>query len=108
MSRQARFLCGVPKDSCVGGFLSTDQKFSTNKCHATRVEAMQCMSRYLIQIGYVRLSSREFVNPQNGYIRMLSKRARFGGRLRSGKGGDKARFEPESGKGHGTGSGLIW
>lgn len=108
MSRQLRFLCGVPQDSCVGGFLSTDQKFSTNKCHSTRAEALSCMSHYLVKSGYTKISSREFLDPETGYIRILPKKSKYGGRLRSGKGGDKARFEPESGKGRGTGSGLIW
>jgi hypothetical protein len=99
MSRQIRILCGVPKDDCIGGILHTDQKLSTTKCHTTRAEAMRCMKRHLEHIGFVQLSPREFVDPDNGYIRILPKRSRFGGRMRAGKGEDGARFEPEEGRG---------
>lgn len=108
MSRRQRFLCGVPKDECTGGILHTDQTFTTTKCHASREEAFSCMRRFLIRQQFVPLSTREFVNPQTGSIRILPKKSKFGGRLRSGKGEDGARFEPESGKGGGGGSGLIY
>ena len=99
MSRQLRFLCGVPQDLCVGGILHTDQKFSTNKCHTTRSEAFRCHKKYLEGKGFVKLSSREFIDPESGSIRILPRQSKFGGRLRSGKGEQGARFEPEKGAG---------
>lgn len=99
MSRQLRFMCGVPKDDCTGGLLQTDQHFSTNKCHTTRKEAFKCMKSYLKNQGFVQVSSREMENPNNGRIRVLPKQSKFGGRLRAGKGEEGARFQPERGAG---------
>lgn len=99
MSRVARFMCGVPDAECTGGILHTDQIFSTKKCHSSRAEAMRCMQHYLEKTGFKKLSSREFQNPDNGPIRILPKRTKFGARLRQGKGEQGSRFEPERGSG---------
>lgn len=95
MSRQLRILCGVPSDECTGGLLQTDQQLGTNKCHTSRSDAFRCMKRHLERGGFKQLSSREFENPENGFIRVLPKKSKFGGRLRSGKGEQGARFQPE-------------
>lgn len=100
MSSRYRILCGVPKEHCQGGKLVTDQKLSTNKCHSDRAGAFRCMAHYLTKVlGYTRIGAREFKPPpgSNGYVRVLSKKSRYGGKLRTGK--EHTRYMPEEGRG---------
>ena len=92
MSRKAVVLCGVPTEHCSGGKYTTDQKLSP-KCHGTHLEAFNCMRKYLLRTGYTQIGPREFQPPGGGPIRVLTKKSRFGARLRSGKLGE--RFMPE-------------
>ena len=101
MSTANRYLCGVPDEHCTGGELKTDQALQHKKCHTSPQEAFKCHVRYLINVlGFKRLGAREFINPESGYVRVLPKSTRFGGRLRSGKGEDnritKSRFQPDT------------
>lgn len=101
MSQAQRILCGVPNEFCSGGILHTDQQLA-KKCHTTREEAMKCMGRYLQKSGFEKTSNRTFIDPNSGYIRILPKVSKYGGRLRRGKGEKKTsatRFEPMRGAG---------
>lgn len=102
MSFSQKFLCGVPSDECTGGKLITDQQLS-KKAHSSREEARRCMSQYLIKHGFTRLDSRQYVNPENGAIRLMPKLSKFGGRLRRGKTEQKGtragRYQPRRGAG---------
>jgi len=89
MSTKQRILCGTPELECTGGKLVTDQNFKARKYHPDRESAMQCHRNWLKKIGFKQLSSRELANPENGRIRILPKRTRFGGRLRTGKEGSR-------------------
>lgn len=94
MSRQQRILCGVPSIYCCGGKLTTDQVLNTDKCHSSHEDAFNCMARYLInKLGYKRISAREFMPNDGGYIRILPKKSKFGGRLVFGK--EQTRFMPD-------------
>lgn len=48
--------------------------------------------RYLQRQGYERVGPREFAAPDGGPVRVLTKKCRFGARLRPGK--EHARFMP--------------
>lgn len=104
MSKMSRVLCGVPSHECTGSFVDTKQQVGSNLVHATREEAFNCMARYLVRQGYIRIGQREFAAPDNGPITVLTKKVRYGGRLRKGKSGEAAgakgkRVMPESGQG---------
>lgn len=50
---------------------------------------MRCYGQYLVSVcGCTKISAREFKHPNDGPIEVLTKAARFGARLRTGKGGD--------------------
>ena len=94
MSRQYRVMCGTPKEHCNGSRLVTDQTFQSNKCHRSHEEAFRCHARYLVRVlGYTQIGSRDFQAPNGGPVRVLSKKIRFGSKLRLGKEG--SRFMPE-------------
>jgi hypothetical protein len=58
------------------------------KKHGSPEEAQKCYGSYLVNVvGCTKLSSREFKHP-DGPIEVLTKAARFGARLRSGKHGE--------------------
>lgn len=102
MSTKYKVLCGVPKDQCQGAGYQTDQHLGTNKAHANSTEAFKCYAHYLVTYeGYTRIGSREF--RKDGHpVLVLTKKSRFGGRLRMGKEG--SRYQPG---GAGTRQGLI-
>ena len=79
--KAAKYTCCVPKKYCSGGDLEKKGKF---KFHATPEEVLKCKQRYLRLMGFEQISSREFVNPDNGYIRVLTK-ATKAQRAKSGK-----------------------
>lgn len=93
MSRVNRYVCGVPALHCSGGHVSTDQQINSGKAHTSPSEAFNCMARYLVRVlGYKRIGGREFDPQDGGSIRVLTKRSRYGGKMRLGKEG---RFMPE-------------
>jgi hypothetical protein len=97
MSRRYVVLCGVPSIHCSGGKLRTDQSL-TEKCHGSSEEAFKCMRRYLLNVlHYKAVGNREFAPPNGGRVRVLTKKCRYGGRLRTGKAGE--RYQPEEGRG---------
>lgn len=61
------------------------------------------MRRHLVSEGWEPIGPREFRPPNGGYIRVLNKKSRFGGRLRTGKAGEggttSSRFMPDRGAG---------
>jgi hypothetical protein len=103
MSTKFKILCGTPNRDCTGGRYVTDQLLPS-KAHGNRDEAFRCKVRYLKLQGYEQIGPREFRPPNGGPIEVLTKRSRFGARLRQGKtseGGtiSSARFQPERGAG---------
>jgi hypothetical protein len=85
-------ICGVPDEFCSGGKLITTQVLGHKKYHSDRNQAFKCMVKFLLDQGYKQIGNREFINPENGYVRVLTKKSRFGGALRSGK--EKTRLMP--------------
>jgi hypothetical protein len=82
------YTCGVPKGHCSGGepVLSHHLRKPPLKVHNSSVEAFRCHARWLVNVeGYERVGNREFVDPNDGRILVLTKKSRFGGVLRQGK-----------------------
>ena len=75
MSTKA-YTCGVPELECSGGKKMVGS--SMEKLHGGRDEAFKCHVRYLLSQGFTRQGQREFKNPENGRIRVLTKKSRFG------------------------------
>jgi len=99
MSTKYRVLCGVPALECIGSGYITTQALS-KKAHASRVEAFNCMRKHLLNEGWEQIGPREFRPPDGGYIRVLTKKSRYGGMLRQGKAGEdggmsSSRFMPK-------------
>jgi len=81
-------VCGTPAKYCNGNTIQATKALMGNKVHANHKEAFKCYAKYLVEIeGYKQIGNREFLDP-NGGIRVLTKKSRFGGELRSGKRGD--------------------
>ena len=83
-----RYLCGTPTDHCSGSMTKCSNHMKATKTHVSSVEAFKCHAKYLINVeGYQQIGSREFAAPNNGPIRVLTKKSRFGAMLRGGKEG---------------------
>ena len=87
-SAMRRHICGTPADACMGRPSVVDKEGIGT--HATAEEAFACYRRYLISLGFRPVWTRELVDPSDGYVRVLTKRIRFGAPVRRGK-------RPESG-----------
>lgn len=81
-------LCGVPERECTGGTHTMADVIGrvTTKAHGSSTEAFECYRRYLLKRGYEQVGNRDFLAP-DGVVLVLTKKIRFGGRLRKGKGG---------------------
>lgn len=82
-----KWLCGVPAQECSGGgeVLSPGIASHVSKVHNSPSEAFACYKRWLIKQGYIQVGQREFRPPDGGPIEVLTKKSRFGARLRQGK-----------------------
>lgn len=101
-----RVLCGVPEGDChgsmagasfaIGGF-----QVKARKMHSSHDEAFNCYIAWKQRLGYKRIGPREMEPKDGGPILVLTKRSRFGARLRLGKGGANvsSRFMPRRGGG---------
>lgn len=91
--RPHRYLCGVPSERCVGSMTGASGGLHKGcKMHGSPVEAFKCHAKYLVSQGFAQVGPREFASPNNGPVRVLTKKSRFGARARGGKGD---RFMPE-------------
>lgn len=78
-----RYLCGVEYSECSGSYVTTPS--GPRKAHGSSEEAFKCMAAYLLRQGFTQVGGREFAAPNNGPIRVLTKKSRFGFPLRPGK-----------------------
>lgn len=87
-----KVLCGVPADSCSGANTDVNARMESKgggrKLHSSHEEAFKCHARFLVAQGYAQVGSREF-QLEDGPILVLTKKSRFGGRMRPGKSGEK-------------------
>jgi len=94
------YLCGVPIGHCQGSdaILSSHLRKEQPKVHYSTESAFKCHAKWLVNVlGYEQRGSREFAEPNGGYIVVLTKKSRFGGVLRAGKrvtGTKSKRFVP--------------
>lgn len=84
-------LCGTPAENCTGklALLSNGLKSKGLKSHQTTTEAFNCCKKHLLSMGWVQVDSRAFQPPEGGPARILTKKSRFGGRMRPGKEGTR-------------------
>ena len=85
MARGRRYLCGVPAEKCGGGILKTTKGIMASRAHVTSSEAFTCYVAHLLRLGYEQIGPRQFASPDGGPVRIISKRMKFGGVLRTGK-----------------------
>lgn len=80
-------LCGVPEEHCTAGYADVSSGLRKHiKAHANPEDAFRCMRHYLVKVlGYTQIGAREFRPPDGSPITVLTKRSRYGGRLRRGK-----------------------
>lgn len=90
--RPHKHVCGVPDKECSGSNGSTSNGLKNVKLHNSPQDAWKCYARWLLRQGYIQVGSREFAAPNNGPITFLTKKSRFGKRVRGGK---AERFMPE-------------
>ena len=83
-----RHICGTPLDGCTGTLSTVDKEGIGT--HSTAEEAFECHRQYLLAQGFTPIGPRELIDPTDGRVRVLTKKIRFGARVRRGKG-------PESG-----------
>lgn len=85
------YLCGVSEQFCTGFLAPLNHALDKDrlKGHASTTEAFNCARHSLLAQGYAQLGSREFQPPGGGPIRVLTKRIRFGGKMRNGKEGTR-------------------
>lgn len=64
-----------------------------NKAHVSHDAAFDCMRGYLLKTGWTQLDTRAYKpppgHPAGSEIRVLTKRSRFGAKLRNGKEGTR-------------------
>lgn len=88
-------LCGVPDRFCEGATVTVNARMGDSlKAHGDHASAFLCKKRYLVNVlGYTQIGGREFRPPDGGPILVLTKKCRYGARMRKGKGG--GRYQPK-------------
>jgi hypothetical protein len=56
--------------------------------HSNAQDAFECYRQYLIDQGFIPIGPRELIDPADGYVRVLTKKIRFGASVRRGKGAE--------------------
>ena len=85
------YLCPTPREFCTGKLTSMNNFFNQTKnakLHGSRDAAFDCFTAYLVRTGHERVAPREYRQPQGGIL-LLSKRSKFGVKLRLGKEGTR-------------------
>ena len=83
---KARYRCGTPKIHCNGNIFHQADAL-VEKSHSSRDESFRCYKKYLVDVeGYTQIGGREF-RKEGHPVRVLTKKMRFGARLRPGKEG---------------------
>lgn len=106
-SKPYAYLCGVPSEKCAGIRLTVNHGLGGGtRGHVSPEEAFKCHARHLLKEGWVQVGPRDFRPPDGGPILVLTKRTKFGGKLRSGKEGN--RNMPMNQRGARTRAGVIF
>lgn len=85
------YLCGTPLEYCGGraAILSNSLKNKGLKSHSSSTEAFNCFKKSLLARGYTQVDSRAFQPPDGGPCHVMTKKIRFGARMRPGKEGTR-------------------
>ena len=83
----SRFIsCGTPSEECTGAKAIMNNGWrGALKAHSSSEDAFKCHANHLVKLGFVQHGPREFINPEGGAIRVLTKKSHFGSPLRGGK-----------------------
>lgn len=84
-------LCGVSKEYCTGTLQPLNHSLDKDdlRVHSSSEGAFNCMRNSLLAQGYTQVDARAFQPPGGGPIRVLTKKIRFGGKMRNGKEGTR-------------------
>jgi hypothetical protein len=87
-------ICQTPDQHCGAAVVQVNARMGKSaKAHGSSTEAFLCYKRYLVNVcGYTQIGGREFRPPDGGPILVLTKKIRYGARLRGGKQG---RYQPD-------------
>lgn len=89
--RTRLYNCGVPAEACTGSLTTTSKSMGVGiRTHGSTEAAFNCQRRNLLKLGYTQIGSRDFAAPNGGPVRVLTKKSRYGGELRSGKEGTRS------------------
>jgi len=85
------YLCGTAEEYCTGTLTPLNHSLDKDKikAHSSTTEAFNCMKHSLLAQGYTQVDARAFRPPDGGPIRVLTKKIRFGGKMRNGKEGTR-------------------
>lgn len=85
------YLCGTPAAYCTGSLTPLNHGLEKEglRAHSSTDESFKCAKRALLAQGYTQVDSRSFQPPDGGPIRVLTKKIRFGGKMRNGKEGTR-------------------
>jgi hypothetical protein len=88
--RPYMYLCGVSKDLCTGTLTQLNNGMPDGtKIHSSTTAAFNCAKHSLLAQGYTQVDARAFQPAGGGPIRVLTKKIRFGGKMRNGKEGTR-------------------
>lgn len=85
------YLCGVDREHCTGTLTALNHGLEKLelKVHSSTTESYNCKKHSLLKQGYTQIDSRAFQPPGGGPIQVLTKKIRFGGKMRNGKEGTR-------------------
>jgi hypothetical protein len=84
------YLCGVSKEYCTGMLTPLNHSLPEGtRSHSSTTEAFRCAKNSLLAQGYTQVDARAYQPPGGGPIRVLTKKIRFGGKMRNGKEGTR-------------------
>jgi hypothetical protein len=87
--KPATYACGVPAEKCSGSLCKLNNGMRPMQAHQSSESAFNCHKEFLLKQGYTIVDSRAFAPPNGGPIQVLTKKSRFGVRLRNGKEGTR-------------------
>ena len=93
-----RWMCGVPEAHCNGAMTKVNARLrGACKTHGSPEQAFECRAKYLVNVeGYEKIGAREF-RREGEPVLVLTKKSRYGARLRTGKMNE--RVQPRRGSG---------
>ena len=83
-----KWVCQTPTSHCSGGTGVVIPSLHGLRLHQSPEDAFRCYARYLKHVrGYIQIGGREFSPPGGGPVEVLTRKSKYGARLRHGKEG---------------------